>query len=87
MASTNKIKVLMLTLFSFGVLAWAISGSFSKAVAVDKEPVATAAVAANADDYVGSDTCAACHEDQYKNFLRTVHLYHWSMYRVITGNI
>jgi len=27
----------------------------------------------NMDDYVGSDTCKDCHEDQFKNFSHTSH--------------
>jgi predicted CXXCH cytochrome family protein len=74
MASTNKIKVALLTLFSLVVFAWAISGTFSNAIAVETEPTATAAAAiANPDDYVGSETCMACHEGVGQAFAATKH--------------
>jgi predicted CXXCH cytochrome family protein len=74
MASINKMKVGLLTVFSVLVLAWAVSGTYSKVLSgtlgayVDPQ---TATV--SADDYVGSETCKACHEGQFKNFGGTKH--------------
>ena len=77
MASTNKVKVALLTTFSIVVLAWALTATFSKALGTsidDSEPIAQAIIqAGNPDDYVGSESCKACHEDQFKNFSGTKH--------------
>lgn len=77
MASNKLIKVAMLTTFSVLVFAWVISSTFSTAlgVAAEDEPAPVPELIANAspDDYVGSDTCAACHEDQFKKFKSTKH--------------
>src|ERR1051325_1742188 len=51
--------VLMLALLSLA--AWVISDYF---------PTRTTA---NQDQYVGSDACKDCHEDQFKNFVPTSH--------------
>jgi DmsE family decaheme c-type cytochrome len=76
MASTNRLKMVLLALFSIAVFAWAISATLSTAlgVSVTGEPAAVAAIAGgNPDDYVGSETCQACHEDQFKKFKGTKH--------------
>ena len=50
---------------------------FSSTAAPDGQkkqpPQSQKKVAANPDDYVGSDTCATCHEDRDKEFKRTAH--------------
>ena len=74
MASINKMKVGLLTVFSVLVLAWAVSGTYSKILNgtlgayVDPQQAAV-----SPDDYVGSETCKACHEGQFKNFAGTKH--------------
>ena len=76
MASTNKIKVALFTIFSLVVFGWAISGTVSKAMgdSIDSEYTPPDVIAnANPDDYVGSESCKACHEDQFKNFSGTKH--------------
>ncbi len=77
MASNKFAKVAMLTTFSILAFAWVISTTFSTAlgVAVEDEAAPVPELIANAkpDDYVGSDTCAACHEDQFKKFKSTKH--------------
>jgi predicted CXXCH cytochrome family protein len=49
-----------------------LPGALSKAGAPRAGPVQKSAVA-NPDDYVGSDTCAACHEVESKSFSQTTH--------------
>ena len=76
MFSTNKIKVAVLTSFSVLLFAWAISAELSEVqgTPVVSEPVADAVAGiTNPDDYVGTETCAACHEDQFKAFSATKH--------------
>ena len=76
MASTNKIKVALFTIFSLVFFGWAISGTVSKALgdSIDGEYTPPDLIAnANPDDYVGSEACQACHEDQFKSFSLTKH--------------
>ncbi len=84
MASTYKLKLVLFTIFALAVCGWAISGKMSKALGspvsaeesasveefTPNQPVANTA---NPDDYVGSESCKACHEDQFKNFAGTKH--------------
>jgi predicted CXXCH cytochrome family protein len=76
MASAFNVKVALLAGFSVLVLIWAVSGTFSPAmgVSIGEENIAAApALSGNADDYVGSEACLACHEDQGKHFAMTKH--------------
>ena len=75
MASTLKIKLLFLAAFCLLMSAWAVSGRFSTSgVAEAFDPNGPPAAAASvSDDYVGSEACQACHEDQFKNFSGTKH--------------
>ncbi len=76
MASTNKLKVLLLAFFSLAVFGWVISATFSTAlgVSVEGEPAILATIAGGSpDDLVGSETCAACHEAEFKQFKFSKH--------------
>jgi predicted CXXCH cytochrome family protein len=76
MASNIKIKIGLITVFSLLVLAWAASGTFSTVatVSADADSIVPPATAADkTGDYVGSETCKACHEDQFKNYAPTKH--------------
>lgn len=76
MASNKILKVGMLTTFSILVLAWVISSTFSTALGdavEDTAPIPELIANASPDDYVGSDSCMACHEDQFKKFKSTKH--------------
>ena len=76
MASIKILKVVLLTVFSLVVFGWAVSATLSPAlgVSIQGEPTALATIAGgNPDDFVGSETCATCHEDQFKNFKATKH--------------
>ena len=46
---------------------------FSTTAAPDGQKKQPQPVAANSDDYVGSETCATCHEDRDKEFQKTAH--------------
>ena len=75
-ATSNKIKLLLLFVFLFVFFGWALSGTYSAVhgdtaaddVAADAEPGPTPG-----GDYVGSESCKECHEDQFKNFSGTKH--------------
>lgn len=74
--SLNKLKIGLISIFSVLVLAWLMSGSFATVSGVSQAdemdgPLLTAK--GSADDYVGSETCKACHEDQFKAFSETKH--------------
>jgi predicted CXXCH cytochrome family protein len=76
MASLNKVKIALFTLFTFVFIAWAVSGTVSQAFgdSVDHEYITPEAIVnAGPDDYVGSETCAACHDSVSTNFNRTKH--------------
>jgi predicted CXXCH cytochrome family protein len=76
MASRNKIKLVLFSFFALVFLAWAVSGKISPALgdAVDKEYTPPDLIANASDgDYVGSDSCKACHEEQFNNFAGTKH--------------
>jgi DmsE family decaheme c-type cytochrome len=74
MASNKFMKIGLLTVFSMLVLAWAVSGTYSTvltgAMGAYAEPLATGG---SPDDYVGSETCKACHEDQFNKVAHTKH--------------
>jgi predicted CXXCH cytochrome family protein len=55
------------------VLVWTASSSLSKSTEPDDKQAPAAAANYKAEDYVGSDTCQACHEEQFKGFSKTPH--------------
>ena len=69
MSSNRIIKSLVLCgSLAVGVM-WLASNSSSQSV----KPAQTKPVSYKAEDYVGSETCKACHEDQFKAFSHTSH--------------
>jgi len=76
MLKSNSIKLALLGSFVFLLLTWFISGSLTRieGLAAESDQINMAAVPdANNDDYVGTETCKACHEDQFKSFEKTKH--------------
>lgn len=75
MASTRNIKLAMLAAASVLCAVWLLSGVSYKTDATAAvipafpEPMAAATPAG----YVGTETCKACHEDQFNNFAKTKH--------------
>src|SRR4051812_36766930 len=74
----NPLKVTKAVLIGgwmLGLLLWATSSSWSKVSvsAGDKEKNPPATVKDKDDQYVGSETCKTCHEDQFKNYAHTAH--------------
>lgn len=65
-------KIVSIIGFILIFLAFIVSNNLSTVMGSSYgEPLNTANV--NADDYVGSETCKACHEDQFKSFSGTKH--------------
>jgi predicted CXXCH cytochrome family protein len=67
--SSNRIKSLLICSSLAVTVMWFASGSFSQSVKVDPAKPVTQ----NGADYVGSDACKECHEDQFKAFSHTSH--------------
>jgi DmsE family decaheme c-type cytochrome len=64
-----KTKVITLGCFAILFLAFAIAGNLSKVTSSTEQSLP----GTNADDYVGSESCKACHEEQYASIAATVH--------------
>ncbi len=76
MSSIKYIKLALLTVFTFSLIFWVVSGAFLKAAGndgIDVTEVPNVLPGTNSDDYVGSETCNTCHEDQFKSFSVTKH--------------
>jgi len=76
MASKKIIKIALLGLFTAFSVLWLISSTFPKVdgtTGIDAKDVPHVLPNTNPDDYVGSETCKACHEDQFKSFSETKH--------------
>jgi predicted CXXCH cytochrome family protein len=68
--SINKVvRVLFICGMMSAALLWLASGSLSQSVNTNPRK----AVSGNAADYVGSEVCKDCHEDQFKAFSHTSH--------------
>lgn len=73
MSSTNKIKLVLLSGFTLCLFIWIISGTFNRVSGTDGAEVQNILPNTNPDDYVGSESCKACHEDQFNSFSDTKH--------------
>jgi predicted CXXCH cytochrome family protein len=74
MTSTSKrIKVGFLVVFGFALTAWLVSGSASEQAIGAVFTNEQTRTVSDDDNYVGSETCAACHETQFKSFEGTKH--------------
>jgi DmsE family decaheme c-type cytochrome len=69
MNSTLKLKILMLGCFALLFGAFVVSNNTPKVASSSKQALPVAA----GDDYVGTETCKACHEDQFSSVALTVH--------------
>jgi predicted CXXCH cytochrome family protein len=76
MASTQNVKVAVLGTFALLLFSWLFSGTFFRAV---ESSTVTSAEGLSpsptplSDEYVGSETCAACHDAQSKDVSGTKH--------------
>src|SRR6266542_3313798 len=73
MISPKSIKLTILSVTILAALIWAGSSSFSRPVLATKESPTPPAPKVLTDEYVGSETCQLCHEDQFKAFSHTSH--------------
>jgi len=77
MVPIKRLKIAILGLFAVVLCAWAASATLYRATGtpVTEEEINGPPMPAGtaADDYVGTETCKACHEDQYKAFAKTKH--------------
>jgi predicted CXXCH cytochrome family protein len=82
MFSLSHVKAAIVGAFVLGVILWATSGSFSQSKQPQQsksstpnqsEPFLPAQEKYDPDQYAGSETCQACHEDQFKYFSKTAH--------------
>ena len=69
-SKVQYLKLASLIVFAAIFLTVLISNNLSKVTGSENTAEPATAVA-NADDYVGSETCAACHDDQNKSFSAT----------------
>lgn len=75
MASIFRLKILLLAVSTLAAAGWLVAGAYSPATAdtFAADAAQSAPAMGIADDYVGSETCQACHEDQFKAFAKTKH--------------
>lgn len=72
--SNHKFKAVLLLAFSLLMIGWVVAGRYSTVSSGSVEETGTPGGGKyNPDDYVGSETCQACHEDQFKAFSGTKH--------------
>lgn len=73
MSLFTAIKTVTIGGWILGVLLW-VASSFPQLAQNDKpKPKPPATQKYNKEDYVGSETCRACHEEQFNNFAKTAH--------------
>jgi predicted CXXCH cytochrome family protein len=76
MTSIKNIKVALLGVFTLFLFVWLALGLFTTVFqndGVNEVTASTVAPSTNPDDFVGSETCKACHEDQFKSVASTKH--------------
>lgn len=76
MATTKNLKLTLLGVFVVFFAMWLVSGTLSNAVGLaPRTSTETPGVllAVGQDDYVGSETCRACHEPQFNKVANTKH--------------
>jgi predicted CXXCH cytochrome family protein len=66
------IKLLITVALAIAV-TWLAVGSYSHSAATGQSPSQAQSTQPDSGDYVGSDACKDCHEDQFKNFSHTTH--------------
>jgi DmsE family decaheme c-type cytochrome len=76
MPSIKRLKIVLLAVFAMLAVAWFASGTLYTVLGTstaDDVTGPTMPASAADDGYVGSETCAACHEDQFKSYSKTKH--------------
>src|SRR5687767_13967675 len=69
--SNKNLKLSLLAVFLLALAAWLTIGSVSQRAT--GAGYAAETITSADDDYVGSETCAACHDAQFKSFDGTKH--------------
>lgn len=72
----KHIKIIFISLSALLFFIWIVSGTLSKAVGtngIEQTEAQEGYAPNNPDDYVGSESCKACHEEQFKSFADTKH--------------
>lgn len=76
MASIKNFKLLMLGIFSLVLFVWILTANTSQATGIINDSAFETGLVlelGQQDDLVGSETCKACHEVQFKSIEKTVH--------------
>lgn len=73
MTSIKTIKVVLLAGFVFLLVIWAVSSNFSAVRGSETSNDLNVMNSSNPDDYIGSESCKACHEDQFNSYSNTKH--------------
>jgi len=77
MASAQNIKVAVLGTFTVLFFIWLTAGTLSEAIGsssiITSADSPSATPTPNSDQYVGTETCAACHDEAFKSFSDTKH--------------
>lgn len=76
MASIKYIKLALLGIFTISLVFWIVTGARYTATGdteVDMAQVISVMPDANQDDFVGSESCKTCHEDQFTSVSKTKH--------------
>ena len=73
MSPLRLIKTITIGGFVAAGVLWTASSSLSKPAGIDSKAPPVAAANYNAEDYVGSESCKACHEEQFIQFGKTQH--------------
>jgi predicted CXXCH cytochrome family protein len=71
-SKTQRIKFLFLVGFALLSLGLILSTNFNRVTGSEND-IKPVAVEANSDDYVGSESCKMCHENQFNEFADTKH--------------
>ncbi|HKY28346.1 MAG TPA: DmsE family decaheme c-type cytochrome [Pyrinomonadaceae bacterium] len=69
MTSLKLIRIFLACSLLLAAIAWLASGTYSKST----DPNNPENVTHQSGDYIGSEGCKDCHEDQFKNFTHTAH--------------
>src|SRR5262245_19237578 len=72
MRQTTLIKIFLIAGWMAIILAFAGLGAFSSASASDGTK-AVSPPSGEPEDYVGSETCKACHDEVFASFSKTIH--------------
>src|SRR6185369_5033213 len=75
MSLVKTIKVALIVACSALAVSFSATSSFSKPADAGDQKKATqpASTKNSPEDFVGSETCKACHEDQFNSFAKTAH--------------